>query len=61
MILALVQRGWNKTEIVHENQRVWGQDVLILPQEVDDNRSNFVRFGIPVISLLAMASPIFIR
>lgn len=31
MITCLARKGWTKNEIVGEMQRVWGQDVLILP------------------------------
>jgi hypothetical protein len=31
MIRTLVAKGWSKNEIVYEIQRVFGNDVLILP------------------------------
>ena len=61
MILGLVQKGWTKNEIVAENQRVWGQDVLILSNELDDNRSGFVRYGLPMVTGMLFLSPFLIR
>ena len=34
MIRTLVAKGWSKNEIVYEIQRVFGNDVLILPQRL---------------------------
>ena len=34
MIRTLVAKGWSKNEIVYENQRVFGNDVLILPERL---------------------------
>ena len=39
MIKTLIKKGWTKNEIVYELQRVFGNDVLILPKKLDDERS----------------------
>ena len=39
MIKMLVGQGWSKNEVIYEMQRVFGNDVLIFPQSVDDERS----------------------
>ena len=48
MIKILVAQGWSKNEIIYEMQRIFGNDVLILPRSVDDERS-FVAKTIPVL------------
>ena len=48
MIKVLVAQGWSKNEIIYEMQRVFGNDVLILPQSVDDERS-FAAKTIPIL------------
>jgi len=41
MVKMLVAQGWSKNEIIYEMQRVFGNDVLIIPKKLDDERSIF--------------------
>ena len=59
MINRLARKGWSKNEIVAEQQRIFGQDLLILPQNLDDTRvvKSSTVFGA---SVLAMAPLMFL-
>lgn len=48
MVKVLVAKGWAKNEIMFEMQRVFGNDVLILPQLLDDERT-FVGKMLPLV------------
>ena len=50
MIRTLIAQGWSKNEIVFEMQRIYGNDILITPEKLDDTRSLLGRFR-PVITL----------
>ena len=50
MLKILISEGWSKNEIVYEMQRVFGQDVLIHPQKLDDDRT-FTHKFLPFMSL----------
>ena len=41
MVKVLISKGWAKNEIIYEMQRVFGNDVLILPNALDDERTIF--------------------
>ena len=41
MVKILVKQGWSKNEIIYEIQRVFGNDVLILTKNLDDERNMF--------------------
>ena len=64
MIHCLAHKGWSRNEIVGEMQRIWGQDVLILPENLLDNRPFYQKFGYRFFSVFFMAavvSPILVR
>ena len=61
MIECLAHKGWSKNEILGEVQRVWGQDVIILPEMIDDTRSTFVKFGLPMLLGACVAAPVLAR
>ena len=48
MVKILVSQGWSKNEIIYEMQRVFGNDVLILPKNLDDERGLIERL-LPVV------------
>lgn len=48
MIKTLVQKGWNKNEVVYEMQRVFGNDVLILPENLKNDGSLLLASVIPL-------------
>ena len=50
MIKILIAQGWSKNEIIYEMQRVFGNDILILPKKLDDNRS-FLHKTLPYVML----------
>ena len=50
MVKMLVAQGWSKNEIIYEIQRVFGNDVLILTNKLDDERGLFGR-TMPFVSL----------
>ena len=55
LINGLIKKGWSKNEICFEVQRVWGHDVLILPELLDDTRSLPNRLFVPgIVSLMFM-------
>jgi len=43
-----VQQGWSKNEIIYETQRIFGNDVLIVPGVLEDERS-FLGRVLPII------------
>ena len=59
MIKSLVGQGWSKNEIIYEIQRIFGNDVLITPQCLSEERSLVGRAGPFVLPLFA-ASVMFI-
>ena len=59
MIKILVAQGWSKNEIIYEMQRVFGNDVLILTNRLDDERSLAARF-LPVFALTLTAGFFFL-
>ena len=61
MINGLVKKGWSKNEVVAEVQRVWGQDVVILPNMLDDNRSAMAKYGIKMIFGCMCMTPFVFR
>ncbi|CDW78447.1 UNKNOWN [Stylonychia lemnae] len=47
IIRLLVRKGWSKNEITYECQRIFGNDVLIKPEKLEDDRmpiSKYKRF-----------------
>ncbi len=48
MVKTLVKKGWSKNEVIYEMQRVFGNDILILKQSVDDERGIIGKYGIPL-------------
>ena len=61
MINGLVKKGWSKNEVVAEVQRVWGQDVVILPNMLDDNRGPMAKYGIKMILGFMIMTPFTFR
>ena len=61
MINGLVKKGWSKNEVVAEVQRVWGQDVVILPNMLDDNRGPMAKYGINMILGFMIMTPFAFR
>ena len=61
MINGLVKKGWNKNEIISETQRVWGQDVVILPQMIDDDRSIASKYGLKMFTGMVLMTPLAMR
>mgnify|MGYP000666139446 CR=1 FL=1 len=61
MINGLVKKGWSKNEVVSEVQRVWGQDVVILPNMLDDNRGHMAKYGIKMVFGFMMMTPFVFR
>ena len=61
MINGLVRKGWSKNEVVSEIQRVWGQDVVILPNMLDDNRGHMAKYGIKMVIGFMMMTPFVFR
>ena len=55
MVKILVAQGWSKNEICYEMQRVFGNDVLITPYKLDDERTLFTKLAPWVLSGLAIA------
>jgi len=39
MVKTLLNKGWGKNEILFEMQRLYGNDVIIFPKYLDDERS----------------------
>ena len=39
MIKNLIKKGWTKNEIIYEMQRIYGNDILILPKMLNDERT----------------------
>ena len=61
MIKTLVSQGWSKNEIIYETQRIFGNDVFISPEELDDERS-FIGKVVPiVVPALILAGFFFTR
>ena len=61
MINGLVRKGWSKNEIVAEVQRVWGQDVLILPHMLDDERTFALKYGPKLFMFTVLFTPFALR
>ena len=59
MIFGLAKKGWSTIDIVSELQRVWGQDVLILPEKLDGSKNFASRMMGPSIGAIFMI-PAFI-
>ena len=60
MIKILVAQGWSKNEIIYEIQRVFGNDVLILPDSLDDERSIFAR-AVPFVAIGMLSLSVLMR
>ena len=60
MVKVLVSQGWSKNEIIYEMQRVFGNDVLILPKNLDDERGLIERL-LPVALTGVMVGFFFIH
>ena len=45
MVKILASQGWSKNEIVYEMQRVFGNDVLITPSKLDEERTLATRLA----------------
>ena len=60
MIKTLVSQGWTKNEIIYEMQRVFGNDVLILPRSIDDERS-FLGKTLPLITCAMLVGALFFK
>ena len=59
MIKILISEGWSKNEIIYEMQRIFGQDVLIYPNKLDDNRS-FMHRALPLATFAITIGSAFI-
>ena len=55
-----MRQGWKKNEIIYECQRVFGNDVLIEPRRLDDERTLFGKYGIPL-SMFMLVTGIGLR
>ena len=45
VIKTLARKGWTKNMIIYEVQRIYGNDVLIKPEGLDDERGFVMRYG----------------
>ena len=53
-IKSLVQQGWSKNEIIYEQQRLFGTDILIMPEILKDERTiaaKTAQIGLPLLGL----------
>ena len=60
MIKILVAQGWSKNEIIYEMQRIFGNDVLILTNILDDERG-FLARTVPILGFGTIATLLFFR
>jgi cytochrome c-type biogenesis protein CcmH/NrfF len=61
MIKTLIKKGWSKNEIIYEVQRLYGNDVLILKQKLDDERGFVGKYGMPMMFIMAASSFVFAK
>jgi len=52
IIHTLIQKGWTENEIVFELQRIFGNDVLMDGQKINDERSLLARSVFPSIFMM---------
>lgn len=60
VIKTLAQQGWSKNEIIYEVQRVFGNDVLIMPEVLDDERSLVGRV-LPPLFMATFVAGLYLR
>ena len=57
-IRCLIQKDCKMNQIIYEVQKVWGNDVLILPKQIEDNRPRVIKYGLPFMTTLIFVVPI---